>query len=199
MPKEGNLGGWCELVNTSLGIRRGETWLLSPWEINGTHGSDLIGVQGPQMWGADEGRKLLLERCPLGWLSIWGCILRGPALSKLSISEHDEKVKVRTSGPLHPVVVCGVWVWWFLCTLSHTHPKAWCLTPGPGWGLGLSQPTATPTVGQATSYYRLPKREKVPSRRSKWTRCIWLICFMCIFQDITWGTITLFLVKCPDK
>lgn len=30
MPKEGNLNGWCELVNTGLGIRRGETWLLLP-------------------------------------------------------------------------------------------------------------------------------------------------------------------------
>lgn len=38
------------------------------------------------------------------------CVLRDPAMSKLSISEH-ERVKVRTtSGSLHPGMVCGVWV-----------------------------------------------------------------------------------------
>lgn len=38
-------------------------------------------------------------------------VLRDPAMPKLSISEHDEKVKVRTtSGSLHPGVVCGAWV-----------------------------------------------------------------------------------------
>lgn len=45
----------------------------------------------------------------VGWAFL-DCVFRNPAMPKLSISEHDEKVKVRTSGSLHPGVVCGAWV-----------------------------------------------------------------------------------------
>lgn len=58
-------------------------------------------------------RERLLDRSPLGRLSISGlCVslrTQQQQCQKLSISEH-ESIKVKTSGLLHPIVVCGVWV-----------------------------------------------------------------------------------------